>query len=363
MSDETLSGRTRTMFGVAGAGALAAAVAALVLGATPSNGGSTYFTARFHRAGQGLDPGKSDVKIRGITVGTVQKVKLDRDGRVSVRMRVDKGVRLAQGTTARIEPVSVFGPKDLVLDLGKNETTGPYLKNNADLGQGRDPVELSDTAWPAYKLTKAINPDELATILRTFSAGLDGQGPALRRALSNGAKVIDATDQDKAQLKTIMDNVAGLAPTLASRGGTVNQIVGDVNRISPVIYDRPDKINQILDGTSELTGRVGDSLRDHGGNIGNIIDGAGDAARVVHGQQRNIPVLLDDLNGFFTLLVKVIKVPGPKGTMIANVVGPLPLDLCKVFIDVCPVAPKTTVFDQKANVDQKNDGLRRVMRK
>ncbi|MFC4911564.1 MlaD family protein [Actinomadura gamaensis] len=362
MSEETLSGRTRTLFGVAGAGALAAAVAALVLGATPSNGGSTYYTAEFHRAGQGLDPGKSDVKIRGITVGTVQKVKLGKDGRVTVRVRVDKGVKLAQTTTARIEPVSVFGPKDLILDLGAKETTGPYLKNNSDLGEGKDPVELSETAWPTYNLTKAINPDELATILHTFSAGLDGQGPALRRALSNGAKVIDATHQDQAQLESIMDNVAGLAPTLASRGGTVNQIVGDVNRISPVIYDKPDKIDQILDGASRLTDRVGNSLRDHGGNIGNFVDGAGDAARVVHGQQRNLPVLLDDLNGFFTLLVKVIKVPGPHGTMIANVVGPLPLDLCKLFVDVCPSPPKTTMFDQKANVNQPNDGLERVMR-
>ncbi|MEV4253531.1 MlaD family protein [Spirillospora sp. NPDC049652] len=362
MSDETLSRRTRTLFGAAGAGAIAAAVAGLVLGATPSNPGSTYYTAEFHRAGQGLDPGKSDVKIRGITVGTVQKVRLGRDGRVSVRMRVDKGVRLARTTTARIEPVSVFGPKDLVLDLGAQETTGPYLRNNADLGQGKDPVELSDTAWPAYNLTKAINPDELATILHSLSAGLDGQGPALRRALSNGAKVIDATDQDRDQLRTIMANVAGLAPTLAARGGTIDRIVGDVNRISPVVYGRPDKINQILDGTSELTGRVGDSLRDHGRNIGGFIDGAGDAAHVVHGQQKNIPVLLDDLNGFFTLLVKVIKVPGPNGTMIANVVGPLPLDPCKVFVDVCPKPPTTTVFDQKANVEQPADGLKRVMR-
>ncbi|WP_241683747.1 MlaD family protein [Actinomadura sp. J1-007] len=139
MSEETLSSRSRTIFGVVGAGVIAAAATFVAVGSTPSHAGSTYYTASFGRAGQGLDPGKSDVKIRGITVGGIDTVKLRRDGRVSVRMRVDKGVRIPATTSATIEPVSVFGPKDMALDLGPGELHGPYLPDGGTVAKTKDP--------------------------------------------------------------------------------------------------------------------------------------------------------------------------------------------------------------------------------
>ena len=88
---------------VLGAGVIAGAAVLVALGSTESHEGSTYLTASFGRAGQGLDPGRSDVKIRGITVGTVDAVTLERTGRVTVRVRMDRGVKVPRSATARIE--------------------------------------------------------------------------------------------------------------------------------------------------------------------------------------------------------------------------------------------------------------------
>ncbi|MFC6882666.1 MCE family protein [Actinomadura yumaensis] len=349
MSEETLSSRSRTIFGVVGAGVIAAAATFVAVGSTPSHAGSTYYTASFGRAGQGLDPGKSDVKIRGITVGGIDTVKLRRDGRVSVRMRVDKGVRIPATTSATIEPVSVFGPKDMALDLGPGELHGPYLPDGGTVAKTKDPEELSDTAWPTYKLTQAINPDELATVLHTFSAGLSGQGPALRRVFDNGAKIIDATHKDRAILQGLVNDLTGLSGTLAAKGETWTRFTGDFNRLAPAINERPDKVEQILDGSAELTDRVGTTLQGHGANLGRVVDNVGGIVNVTARQRRNIPVLLDSLNGFFALLSQIIRVPGPEGSMLAQAVDTLPLDICQTLIDVCPAKPKKTAFDQKAD--------------
>src|SRR5690606_3701060 len=117
--------------------------------------------------------------------------------------------RIADTAKASIEPVSVFGPKDLVLDLGEHEVTGPYLGDGQEIRKTEDPEELSDTAWPAYRLTRAIDPDEVATILRTFGAGLSGQGPALRRTIGNGATVVDATYRDRAAINALLHDING----------------------------------------------------------------------------------------------------------------------------------------------------------
>ncbi|WUI01113.1 MCE family protein [Spirillospora sp. NBC_00431] len=344
MSEETLSRRSRAVFGLAGAGVIAAATAFVAFGTAPSHEGSTYYNATFGRAGQGLDPGKSDVKVRGIAVGTVDEITLVDSGRVNVRFRVDKGVKVADTAVAAVEPVSVFGPKDLALDLGAHELTGPYLKDGGKVAKTRDPQELSGTAWPTYKLTKAIDPDEVATILRTFGSGLSGQGPALRRTIANGATVVGATYESRAAIDALLADINGLSGTLASRGGTLAALAGDFNRLARTINERPDKITQLLDQSGRLGDTLGTNLRRHGGNLGAIIDSAGEVAAVLNGERRRIPVMIDSLNGFFNLLAQVIRVPGPEGTLIAQMRDDLPLDICQILIDSCPFRPATTAF-------------------
>ncbi|XVQ10120.1 MCE family protein [Spirillospora sp. CA-255316] len=349
MSDEPLSRRSRGMFGLVGAAVIAGAAVLVALGSTQSHAGSTYYTASFGRAGQGLDPGKSDVKIRGIKVGTVDSVSLERTGRVAVRVRMDEGVRIPRTTQATIEPVSVFGPKDVALDLGAGELTGPYLDDGARITQTRDPQDLSDTAWPAYRLTQAINPDEVGAILRSLSGGLSGQGQALRRTITNGSTVIDAAHANRAVINSLINDLTGLSGTLGARGDTINAAVRDLNRLAPVIADRPDKVARLLDESAALAGTVGDTMRDHGADLGAIVDQGGRAVSVLAAQRRNIPVLLDSLNGFFALLSDIIRIPGPEGTLIAQAVDTLPLDLCKTFVDVCPTPPSQTAFGSSAS--------------
>ncbi|QFG24365.1 MlaD family protein [Actinomadura sp. WMMB 499] len=351
MSDETLSARSRTVFGLVGAGVLAASAALIAVGATQSHAGSTYYTAAFGTAGQGLDPEKSEVKIRGIEVGAVASAELRDDGRVSVRLRLDEGVRIPDTTVAAIEPVSVFGPKDLTLDLGAHELTGPYLEDGGSIAKTRDPQELADTAWPTYELTQAINPDDVATLLHTFGAGLSGQGPALRRTIDNGAKVIDATHRNREVIRSLLNDITGVSQTLGTRGNTVGRLAGDFNELSGVINEKPDKVGQLLDEASELGDRVGGTLQRQGGNLGDIVDGAADVATVTNGQLRNIPVMIDSLNGFFRLLAQIIRIPGPEGTMVAQASNRLPLDICAIIRDLCPTTSFETSFGNGASAN------------
>ncbi|TDD76709.1 MCE family protein [Actinomadura darangshiensis] len=347
MSDETLSSRSRTIFGLVGAGVIAAAAAFVAIGSTPSHAGSTYYDATFGRAGQGLDPGKSEVKIRGIAVGAVDDLKLDDNGRVTVRLRVDKGVKIADSAVATVEPVSVFGPKDLALDLGAHELTGPYLEDGGRIAKTNDPQELSDTAWPAYRLTKAINPDDVATLLHTFGAGLSGQGEALRRTVDNGAIVVDATYKNRAAIQSLLADINGLSGTFASRGDTITGFAGDFNRLSQTINERPDKVTQLLDESSRLGQTLGSNLQQHGRNLGGLIDTGGGLADALNDQIRNVPVLLDSLNGFFALLSQIIRIPGPEGTLIAQARDDLPLDICQIFVDACSKTPSKTAFQMQ----------------
>jgi phospholipid/cholesterol/gamma-HCH transport system substrate-binding protein len=335
MMTSDLSARSRLTFAVIGAAVMVGGAAALAAGVIQSHPGATHYSATFGRAGQGLDE-RSKVKIRGIAVGSVTGVGLDDKGRAVVRFEVDHGIRVPRTASAGIEPVSVFGPKDLTLDLGTDEGSGPYLSSGGTIAKTTDPQELSDTAWPAYRLTSAISPEEIATILHTFSEGLNGKGPALRRTIDNGSTVVNVAYRNKAALRQALVDIEGLAGTLSSRGDEIVGITRDFNTLSPVLNSRPDKITQLLDGAGRAAATVGDGLQNHGDQAGALIDSGGKLINVLYRQRKNTPLLLDGLNGFFGGISSIIRVPGPNDTLVAQVVNTLPLDLCLTFVDACP---------------------------
>ncbi|MBO2457261.1 MCE family protein [Actinomadura violacea] len=331
MSDEHLSARSRLLYAVAGLAALAVAAAAVVVAASPSPGRVHRYTTVFSTAGEGLDPGRSDVKVRGIAVGRVETVRLRRDGRVAVGIRVRAGVTVPATTRAAIEPVSVFGPKDLVLDLG----AGPALRDGALITRTSDPRELTGVTDRAYGLTAAIDPSDVATIMRTLASGLDGEGPALHRTIVDGASLADAVHVREPEIRRLIGDVTGVSGTLAGRGGAITGAAGDVDRLAPVLYGRPDKVSQLLDAAGELSDRVGGTLRDHGADLGRMADGTANVVQVLAWQNRRLPVLMDVLDELFRGLGGLIRVPGPDGTLLGRGVDTFNLDLCRTFIDLC----------------------------
>jgi phospholipid/cholesterol/gamma-HCH transport system substrate-binding protein len=334
VNGDHLARRSKLVFGAVGAAVLVGGALVMVGGAVPSHPGATYYTAAFGRAGQGMDR-RSDVKVRGVTVGGVERVTLDRSGRAVVRFRVDRGIRLPATSAARIEPVSVFGPKDLVLDLGAGEGRGPYLPSGGAIAKTTDPQELSDVAAPAYRLIGAIDPRDVAIVLHTFSQGLDGQGPALRRIIGNGGRLIDLGYADRAEIRRLLGDIERLSGTFGDRGQTIVGLTGDFNRLSPVLTDRPDHIARLLDGTARLASRAGDTLDRHGTKIGQFIDAGGGIVDVIYAELRNVPILLDALNGFFGGISQVIRVPGPDGTLLAQMDNYFQSDVCAALIDLC----------------------------
>jgi phospholipid/cholesterol/gamma-HCH transport system substrate-binding protein len=340
--DQSLTRRSKAIFGAVGAIVIAVGALAAFVGAVQTHPGATYYTASFGRAGQGLDP-HSDVKIRGITVGGVDSVGLDRQGRAKVRIRIDNGIKIPTTAVASIEPVSVFGPKDLVLDLGAGEGAGPYLRDGTAITKTKDPQELADVAYPAYRLTSSIDPQELYTILHTFAEGLDGKGTQLRRTIDNSNTLITMAYNNRAYIQLLLRDFEGLSDTFGPRGDRIVGIARDVNDLSPVLTDRPDKITKLLDGSSRLADTVSRTMERQGDQTATILDDSGKAIHVVFSERGRLPILMDGLIQFFGLIDAIVDREGPKGTLLASQLAYINVAPCDVLVGICGTAPLPSV--------------------
>ncbi|GAA2610981.1 MCE family protein [Actinomadura fulvescens] len=332
MTEESLSSRSMLVYALIGVAALLLAAVVITGGAAPSDGPVVRYGATFRTAGQGLDPERSDVKVRGVVVGKVESVRLAPDGRVSVTMRVDRGIEVSTAASAAIEPVSVFGPKDLTLEPGD----GPRLPDGGTIRKTTDPRELADAARPAYDLVRAINPDDVATLLHALGHGLSGQGPVLRRTVDHSAVLIDLAHANRATIQGLITDVAAVATALGGQGEAIAGTARDFNQLAPAIHARPDRVGRLLDATAGLSDRVAGILQRQGGHLGGLIDGAGRAARIMAKNEKNIVDLLEVLDGFFNGLQGVVRVPGPEGSLLAQGMAYMSINPCDIFIDICP---------------------------
>ncbi|MDX6743605.1 MlaD family protein [Actinocorallia sp. A-T 12471] len=334
-SDISLSRASRLRFALVGTAVLAAAAALAVAGATPSEPPAHEYTAVFDRAGQGLDA-KSRVKVRGMTVGSVASVTLDERGRAVVRLRVDKGVRVPATVSAEIEPLSVFGPKDVALDLGAGEGQGPYLPDGSTITKTVNPAELSETGRPLADLAEAIDPDDVATVLHTLAAALRGNGAKLHKTTDDAAKILNTAHADLDRTTRTLKDLAVLSDVLGGRSDKIAAIIEDADALSDTLAAHPDDFEATLANARTLAGTLSRTLERDGDALGELVDRASLVNNTLYPRQKELRELIGGLNEFFGGLAAILQLPGPEGTKMGAVNLFVSLNLCDTFNEACP---------------------------
>lgn len=342
-SDLSLSKAARTRFALLGCGIAAAAAAAAVVAALPSDPPSRYFTATFDRAGQGLDD-RSRVKVRGMTVGAVVSVDLDGRGRARVRLRVDEDIRVPATVAAGIEAVSVFGPKDVTLDLGSGEGVGPFLESDATITRTTGPAELADTGRPIAELAEAIDPDDVSTVVHTLAEALRGNGQKLRRTTDNAQKVLDVLHRDRRSTSRALEDAADLADVFGSRTETIDELLKDATTLNRTLTEDPEDFERTLENASVLADALSGTLKDNGDDLALLIDKGALFNDSLHSRQKELVGLINGLDGFFGGLASIMQIPGPEGTLLGNTNLYVSLNLCDELPDLCP--PEWTYTDK-----------------
>ncbi|MGW0588756.1 MCE family protein [Streptosporangium sp. NPDC002607] len=311
---------------------LAVSVAAVVRGASEVSG--TRLTAVFTRSGQGLDP-NSPVKIRGITVGGVGSVTLDRQGRAVVAIYVDPGVRVPQSVTATIEPSSVFGPKFVNLVPGSGETSGPYLLSGAVITRTEAPSDLSDSLTDAYEGLKAIDPQDVTTIVHTLGRGLDGKGPQLRAIIGDAGRVIKVAHRHRADFQRFIGDAGDLSAALADKGDELVAISADANVITPDLLKRADKVRALLKELDDVSHLTAHGLRKHRRDLKAAVNSGERVASLLYAQLGIAGDGVRGLNRMLAVLNDLASGQGPNGTAQIKMETFISTDVCELFVGAC----------------------------
>ncbi|HEY2429579.1 MAG TPA: MlaD family protein [Acidimicrobiales bacterium] len=337
----TIPYRIRVVAGMTGL-VLMLAVVTLVVDVSNGALSSGYrLQAVFARAGQGLYPG-NDVKVRGVTVGSVTGAHLTPDDTVVIGLHIHPGVRIPVTTSASVQPLSVFGATYVDLVPGADERTGPYLAPGATISRTVPTTGLLDVLNRTYGLLGAVNPQDLSTVISTLGEGLQGAGPELGHTVDSLHAVAAHAVADLPQLQALVAQLADLTRTLGPRGAEIAAISAQLDQVLPEIAGHPDQISALLDDTSQLAGDVSGLLEGHRPAIDAVVNGLSAAVAGLYSARADLPPFEQSLAEFFSFVSGIIRAPGqpiPGGRVAGNIEGYFPANPCVLLAGVCPGSP------------------------
>lgn len=309
--------------------------AAITVGVKGSFGafkGGYELIGSFDAAGQGLLPG-SDVKIRGVNVGEVQNIRLV-DGDALVRLRINDGEMIPVDATATIRPKTLFGEKFVDIAPGETEATGPFLADGDTIARTLGGFELEAVLTDLYPLLKAIDPDELVTVLGELADGGRGLGDEVNRSIVNGAE-LSALFADNAELTSrFLRDMAALSGELGKAGDDIVGLADAGNAVLPTINDNEDDLVELLRQAGRLSADVADLLVDNRPFVDASLGGGSDTIQVLYDQRNQVVPLVIGLRQYAQTLATTIRIDMGDGTLMAAVKAVLGGDACGVL--PCP---------------------------
>ena len=209
-------------------------------------------TLKTDRVGNQLNKA-SEVKARGVVVGTVRAVHPAQDGAtVELAMKPDMLSRIPEDVTALLIPKTLFGERYVQLSIPDGSTKDP-IRAGSVIRQDRstNAIELEKVFDDLLPVLKAVQPQKLATTLTAISTALEGRGERIGDAMVSTAAYLEEFNPN---LPTLTGDLRDLA--------RVSELYGDIAPdLLDSLTDSSVTLNTVADQRVQLTDLYADVTR------------------------------------------------------------------------------------------------------
>jgi phospholipid/cholesterol/gamma-HCH transport system substrate-binding protein len=201
-------------------------------------------TLKADRVGNQLNK-SSEVKARGVVVGSVREVHSGQNGAViDLAMKPESLDHLPKDVTALLIPKTLFGERYVQLSIPDSSRKDP-LRAGDVIQQDRsaNAIELERVFDDLLPVLKAVQPQKLATTLTAISTALEGRGEDLGHAIVSTAAYLEEFNPNLPTLTTDLHDLA-----------EVSKLYGDIAPdLLDALTDSSVTLNTVADERVQLT--------------------------------------------------------------------------------------------------------------
>lgn len=243
-------------------------LATVTLAATIANrtGGDTKgYRAEFTDA-TGLLSG-DDVRIAGVRVGQVGKIKIVRRDTAEVTFTVDAGRPLPDTTLAKIRYRNLVGQRYLELSQGAGASSTNLPAGGVIHTDHTQPsLDLTEVFGGFKPLFAALSPDDVNKLSFEIIQVLQGEGPTIDSLLAHTASLTSTVASRDQVIGRTIDNLNAVLGTVTERDQQLGDLVGNLQTlVSGLAVDRTaigSSLVSINDLASTTAGLLADGRPD-----------------------------------------------------------------------------------------------------
>ncbi|MBB4686499.1 MCE family protein [Amycolatopsis jiangsuensis] len=228
---------------------------------------------------------QSDVKVRGLIVGSVEHISATADGaELTLALNPDSVNLIPENVSARFLPKTLFGERYVSLQIPQDRSS-ETLADGDVIPQDRTSgaIELDQALEHLMPVLQAVQPQKLSSTLSAISTALEGRGKPLGETLS--------------QLGNYLGELNPHEPQLQHDLKALTEFSGNLNSSAPDLV-------QSLDNLSTTTRTVVDEQKNLSSLYGNLTTASQDLQSFLEANSQNIISLADTARPTAELLAK-----------------------------------------------------------
>lgn len=213
-------------------------------------------------------PDRADVKVRGVIVGEVIGTETTGEGAtLTLGLYPERRDVVPAGTTARIEPKTLFGEKYVALEAAPSGRRQEPIRPGAVIEQADLSMEVEQVLTDIYPLLRTVQPAEMNYTLTSLATALEGRGEALG---ANLATLEDYLRRTNPQIPALVEDLRLLSETSEVYRSVVPEVARMLrNSVTTgnTFIQKEQKIQALFADVAAFSSTSRDFLEAHGDNI------------------------------------------------------------------------------------------------
>lgn len=212
----------------------------------------------------------AEVTYLGVSHGSVTSVERIPGG-VVAKLKIERDKRIPAGSTAHVLRKSVIGEPyiDFAPPEGYTGSDGPFYAAGDRVPKERTtvPLEFSELLRSADALLASVPPEDVETLLREASIGLNGRAESLRSLAQAGDRLSASLASRSDALDRLATNGTRLTGVVSDHRSSLGRSLTDLRSLADTLKESRGDTTVLLDKGSVLLTKLADVVAKHKGNL------------------------------------------------------------------------------------------------
>jgi len=213
-----------------------------------------------------------EVRLAGVRIGKVSGMKVDA-GKASVTMKIDSAYKLPAESRFELHWKNLLGQRYVQAAPPEGASlAGPVLKDGAKLGADRtaQAADLSELLNNTEPLLARLDTQRLNRLMTTVAAAMHGREDELNLAIGNSADLVDTLSVRADVIGKSITEYATLIDGIAGHDAEVRQLLDSLAGTSQTLAQRANDLGDAAGKTGEFTAALAKVLAANEGSLDGV---------------------------------------------------------------------------------------------